>query len=113
MHSDDASPGSSELLQPEHHLRITSRAKTDAVLRLLNGESVESISQELGVTVGRIERWKSSFVAAGAAELSRRRAATSKNSGPKNWAATRQWSLLLIAQVAVISLLVVLMERTT
>ena len=113
MQSDEQSLGSSELSQTERHERITSRAKTDAVLRLLNGESVDTVSHELGVTVGRIERWKSTFVAAGSAELARRKGAHSKSRGLKNWASIRQWLLLLIALIAVISLLVVLMQRGT
>jgi hypothetical protein len=110
MQSDEQSLGSSELSQ-QRHARITSRAKTDAVLRLLNGESVERVSQEFGVTVGRIERWKSRFVEAGSAELAKRQDIPSKSWGLKHWGTIRQWLFLLIALVAVITLLVVLMQR--
>ena len=113
MQPDDQSLDSSELSQIQHSARITSRAKTDAVLRLLKGESVETVSQELGVSIGRIERWKSSFVAAGSAELAKRKDVPTKSWGLKNWTTIRQWLLLLLALIAVITLLVVLMQRGT
>jgi hypothetical protein len=93
------------------HVRFTSHEKTDAVLRLLKGEAVETISQELGVSISRIERWKSSFVAAGSAELAKR-----KDARPKSWAAKHsgsiwQWIWLLLALVAVITVLALFMQR--
>lgn len=92
------------------HARFTSHEKTAAVLRLLKGESAETVSEELGVSVGRIERWKSSFVAAGSAELAKR-----KDISSKSWVAKHgsiwQWVWLLVALVAVISLLVLFMQR--
>lgn len=101
----------SELTPDRRHARFTSHEKTDAVLRLLKGESVETVSQELGVSAGRIERWKSSFVAAGSAELAKR-----KDVHPKGWAAKHsgsiwQWMWLLVALIAAISLLVLFMQR--
>lgn len=74
---------------------------------------MDAVSQELGVSVGRIERWKNSFVAAGSAELARRKDVSSKSWGLKNWTSIRQWLLLLIALIAVVTLLVVLMQRGT
>src|SRR5258708_31457446 len=53
--------------------RFTSREKVSAVLRVLQGESVDIVSAELGVPAGRLERWRSDFVAAGSAELSKRK----------------------------------------
>jgi hypothetical protein len=92
-------------------VRLTSREKIDAVLRLLKGESVQTVSQEIGVSVARIERWKGSFVAAGSAELSRRKDVSSKNWVTSNWSVIRQWSWLLFALIAVISVVVMLKER--
>jgi hypothetical protein len=94
------------------HVRLTSREKTDAVLRLLKGESLQAVSQEIGVSVARIERWKGSFVAAGTAELGRRRDVSSKSWVTKNLGVIRQWSWLLFALIAVISILVLLKERS-
>jgi len=98
--------------QEDHrHSRFSSHEKTDAVLRLLKGESVETVSQELGVTVGRIERWKNNFVAAGSAELAKRKDDSSKSWAAKHSRAIWQWMWLLVALVAVISILVLFMQR--
>jgi hypothetical protein len=93
-------------------LRLTSREKTDAVLRLLKGESLQALSQEIGVSATRIDRWKGSFVAAGTAELARRKDVSSKSWVTKNLGVIRQWSWLLFALIAVISILVMLKERS-
>jgi hypothetical protein len=105
-------PSDSSESRHDVHFRLTSREKTDAVLRLLKGESVQTVSQEIGVSVARIERWKGSFVAAGSAELASRKDVSSKNWVTKNLAVIRQWSWLLFALIAVISILVMLMERS-
>ena len=39
--------------------RWTAGRKKEAVLRLLQGEPVDSVSRELGVEIGRLEKWKS------------------------------------------------------
>lgn len=111
MKSGEHSISSSESRQVHRDVRVTSHEKTDAVLRLLKGESVEAVSHELGVTVGRIERWKSSFVAAGSAELAKRKDIPSKSWAGKYSGSIRQWMWLLFALVAVISILVLLMQR--
>lgn len=92
------------------HSRFTSRQKTEAVLRLLKGESAENVSRELGVTIGRIERWKDRFVAAGSAELARRQ------DHKQGWAAKhsqafRQWLWLLLTLIGTVTVLVLLMQR--
>ena len=102
---------SSESHRDHHNEPIASRAKIDAVLRLLKGESVDAVSKELGVTVRRIERWKSSFVEAGSAELAKRKSSSSKSGIAKHLGSIRQWIWLLAALVAVISVLVLLMQR--
>jgi hypothetical protein len=112
MESNEQPSVSSESRQSHRQERFTSHEKTDAVLRLLKGESIETVSQELGVTVRRIERWKSSFVAAGSAELARRKDGSSKSWAEKHSLSIRQWIWLLCALVAVISILVVLMQRS-
>ena len=108
-HEQPLVPAASQ--EDRRHSRFSSHEKTDAVLRLLKGESVETVSQELGVTVGRIERWKSSFVAAGSAELARRKDDPSKGWRAKHSRAVWQWMWLLVALVAVISMLVLFMQR--
>jgi hypothetical protein len=91
--------------------RFTSHEKTDAVLRLLKGESVETVSEELGTSIPRIERWKSSFVEAGSAELAKRKDVPTKGWATRDWSSFRQWAWLLFALVAVISVLVLFTQR--
>ena len=49
--------------------RWSSRKKGEAVLRLLRGESVDSLSRELSVTVEALSRWREEFIEAGLAGL--------------------------------------------
>src|ERR1700677_1826895 len=95
------------------HARFTSHAKTDAVLRLLKGESVESVSDELGLTISRLERWKDSFVSAGSAELAKRTDVPSNRWVAKHFGSVWQWMWLLAALVAIISILSVYMQRSS
>lgn len=107
------SPGTSpESLNSHRHERISTHEKTKAVLRLLKGEPAEIVSRDLGVSIRRVERWKDGFVAAGSAELGKRK---DNASGwwPRHSSAIRQWIWLLIALVAVISLLAVFTQRGT
>lgn len=48
------------------------QAKTQAVLRLLQGEDLDTLSRELGVTASRLGEWQDEFLAAGAAGLKSR-----------------------------------------
>jgi hypothetical protein len=111
MESNTQPIGPSESARDHQHARFTSHEKTDAVLRVLNGESLETVSQELGASVGRIERWKSRFVAAGSAELAKRKDIHSKGWAAKHSGSISQWMWLLLALVAVISLLVLFTQR--
>lgn len=43
--------------------RWTAGRKKEAVLRLLRGESIDSLSRELGVTIAELEKWKERVVA--------------------------------------------------
>jgi hypothetical protein len=114
MESNEQPPVSSDESRHDHRsVRITSQAKTNAVLRLLQGESVETVSLDLGVSVPRLERWKSSFVAAGSAELAKRKDDPSKSWAVKHSVTIWQWIWLLFALVAIIGILVVLMQRST
>ncbi|MGD1095452.1 MAG: helix-turn-helix domain-containing protein [Bryobacteraceae bacterium] len=111
MTSGEPYPVSSESLHSQGHERITSRAKTEAVLRVLKGETVERVSEDLGISVGRIQRWKNNFVEAGSAELVRRKHTSSKSWLARHSNSIWQWTLLLLVLVAVVSLLVVFMQR--
>ena len=46
--------------------------KRDAVLRLLRGEDLESVSRSLGVTAATLSSWRDAFLTAGEASLSTR-----------------------------------------
>jgi hypothetical protein len=113
MKSGLQSIASSEARREVRYERVTSRAKTDAVLRVLNGDSVAELSQELGVSIGRIERWKDRFVQAGTAELARRQDEPSIGWVAKHSSSIWQWIWLLLALVALVSFLAVFMQRTS
>src|SRR5580658_8155319 len=112
MNSGEQPLVSSDSGHHHRHPRITSHEKTDAVLRLLKGESSETLSRELGASVDRIERWKSRFVAAGSAELARRKDDSSKNWAAKHSVTIWKWFWVLFALVATIGILAVLVERS-
>ena len=52
--------------------RLSRQRKRDAVLRLLRGEDLETLSRALGVTAATLSGWQDSFVAAGEASLATR-----------------------------------------
>jgi transposase len=52
--------------------RMSRRRKRDAVLRLLRGEDLETISRALGVTAATLSGWQDAFLAAGEASLATR-----------------------------------------
>src|SRR5919202_6336851 len=49
--------------------RWSSRRKTEVVLRVLRGESLDALSRELGVTAATIANWRDTFLAGGQAGL--------------------------------------------
>lgn len=53
--------------------RMSRQRKRDAVLRLLRGEDLETVSRSLGVTAATLTVWRDSFLAAGEAALTSRR----------------------------------------
>jgi transposase len=57
--------------------RMSRQRKTAAVLRLLRGEDLETVSRELGVTAATLTGWQDAFLAGGEAALTTR-AATSE-----------------------------------
>ena len=52
--------------------RMSRQRKRDAVLRLLRGEDLETMSRSLGVTAATLSSWREAFLAAGEASLSTR-----------------------------------------
>jgi transposase len=52
--------------------RMSRKRKRDAVLRLLRGEDLETLSRALGVTAATLTGWQDSFLAAGEASLATR-----------------------------------------
>jgi Helix-turn-helix domain len=108
MKSGEQPSAATESRQSQSHRRehIATRAKIDAVLRVLAGESVETLSRELGVTVHRIERWKNTFIEGGTAELSKKKDVQSESWVSKHASSIQQWMWLLFAMIIVITLLV-------
>src|SRR3954464_6969966 len=49
--------------------RMSRQRKRDAVLRLLRGEDLETVSRSLGVTAATLSSWRDAFLAAGEAIL--------------------------------------------
>ena len=54
--------------------RMSRQRKTAAVLRLLRGEDLETVSRELGVTAATLTGWQDAFLAGGEAALTTRAA---------------------------------------
>ena len=52
--------------------RMSRQRKTAAVLRLLRGEELETVSRGLGVTAARLTGWRDAFLADGEATLTTR-----------------------------------------
>ena len=52
--------------------RFSARRKADAVLRLLRGEDLETLSRVLGVTAARLSAWRDEFLSGGTAALKTR-----------------------------------------
>jgi transposase-like protein len=53
---------------------MSRQRKTTAVLRLLRGEDLETVSRELGVTAATLTGWRDAFLAGGEAALATRAA---------------------------------------
>ena len=71
----EARPGEAERAQgsgaasPGRGGRMSRQRKTAAVLRLLRGEDLETVSRSLGVTAATLSSWRDEFLAAGEAIL--------------------------------------------
>src|SRR5215212_9211862 len=62
-------PRESGAAAPGRGGRMSRRRKTAAVLRLLRGEDLETVSRSLGVTAARLSDWRDAFLTAGEASL--------------------------------------------
>ena len=49
--------------------RFSAKRKMEAVLRLLRGESLETLSRELGATAATLSQWREQFLGGGQAAL--------------------------------------------
>ena len=54
--------------------RFSARRKTEAVLRLLRGEDLDTLSRETGVVASTLSSWRDSFLDGGTAALKSRHA---------------------------------------
>jgi len=52
--------------------RFSARRKTDAILRLLRGEPLDTLARELGVTAATLAQWREQFLGGGQAALKTR-----------------------------------------
>jgi hypothetical protein len=52
--------------------RYSARRKTQAVIRLLRGEDIDTLSRELGVTAATVSGWRDHFLVGGEAALKTR-----------------------------------------
>ena len=57
---------------PPDRGRFSANRKTDAVVRLLRGEDLETLSRELGVTAASLSSWREAFRDGGRAALKSR-----------------------------------------
>ena len=65
-------PQDSGAAAPGRGGRMSRQRKTAAVLRLLRGEDLETVSRSLGVTAATLTLWRDAFLAAGEAALTTR-----------------------------------------
>ena len=59
--------------RPRGGKRWTAAKKTEAVLRVLRGESVDTVSRDLKVGAAQLSQWKEAFLRAGQAGLKSRK----------------------------------------
>jgi transposase len=59
--------------KPQKEERWSARKKADAVVRLLRGEGLDEVSQELRVEAHRLQAWRDEFLAGGIEASSRSR----------------------------------------
>lgn len=65
-----AGPAAAE--EPREPGRFSARRKTEAIVRLLRGEPLDTLARELGVTAATLAQWREQFLTAGHAGLKSR-----------------------------------------
>lgn len=65
-------PQESGVAAPGRGGRMSRQRKRDAVLRLLRGEDLDTVSRALGVTAATLSGWRDAFLTAGEASLASR-----------------------------------------
>jgi transposase-like protein len=93
-------------MSPRRH--VSPDEKRRIVLRVLGGESRQTVAHESDVSVDRIERWESRFLAAGERGLASRR--HSRSRAGRVLAAIGPWALLLAVLFVLVFFLTRLME---
>ena len=58
--------------EPSDRGRFSAKRKTEAVLRLLRGEDLDTLSRELGVTAATLSSWREGFLDGGTAAMKSR-----------------------------------------
>ncbi len=80
---------------------VTVHTKVKSVLRVLQGENVETVADDLGVSTERLLRWKERFVEGGRANLLRRRTDELARS-QRHRQKLMQWTVLVAGLMLVI-----------
>ncbi len=65
-------PKSSTKTDANDRGRFSARRKTEAVLRLLRGEDLDTLSRELGVVAATLSSWRQAFLDGGTAAMKSR-----------------------------------------
>src|SRR5947209_17674961 len=65
-------PKTSTNTDSQYRGRFSARRKTEAVLRLLRGEDLDTLSRELGVTAATLSGWRDAFLDGGTAAMKSR-----------------------------------------
>jgi hypothetical protein len=84
-----------QLIRVKTVRRFTTAEKVNVVLRILNGESVDALSQQLGISVRRMQRWQNEFIIGGSAALDKRNGSGSSDFVSKHAAAIFRWFAVL------------------
>ncbi len=87
--------------QIEAFKTITVNTRVKSVLRLLQGEDVKTVADDLGVSPERVLRWKERFIEGGRANLMRRRTDEIARSQERRQKLV-QWTVLLIGLMVMI-----------
>jgi transposase-like protein len=65
-------PKNSTKTDANDRCRFSARRKTEAVLRLLRGEDLDTLSRELGVVAATLSAWRDAFLDGGTAAMKSR-----------------------------------------